>query len=330
MKNTLETRLGIFVALAATVAFMLITTVGGLDKLRPGLHLHALFSTVQELKPGDRVKMGGVEIGRVEKIQLAQDKVKVTMKLRPDAVVRTDSIATIRSAGLMGQNFVSIDFGTPQAKPLMTDQVLNTEEQPDLGAVMQQLNKVGKGIEDVTKVFAGDSMNNLFSTLSDFMMRNSDPLSLTISNMTWASFQVREGKGTIGKLITDDSLYTTAVTTISNLQSGIGSFQSVGDDVKATLAEARKVIDGINAGQGSLGKLVKDEKLYNDGTAAMTNLKEILEKMNRGDGTVGKLINDQEFYKNAKLTLQKVDKATESLEDQGPLSVIGIIASGLF
>jgi phospholipid/cholesterol/gamma-HCH transport system substrate-binding protein len=208
--------------------------------------------------------------------------------------------------------------------------VVNTAEQPDIGAIMQQLDKVGKGIEDVTKVFAGDSMNNLFSTLSDFMKRNSDPLSLTISNMTWASFQVREGKGTIGKLITDDSLYNTAVTTISNLQSGIGSFQSVGDDVKATLAEARKVIDGINAGQGSLGKLVKDEKLYNEGTAAMTNLKEILEKMNRGDGTVGKLINDQEFYKNAKLTLQKVDKATESLEDQGPLSVIGIIASGLF
>jgi phospholipid/cholesterol/gamma-HCH transport system substrate-binding protein len=62
----------------------------------------------------------------------------------------------------------------------------------------------------------------------------------------------------------------------------------------------------------------------------MTNLREILEKINQGQGTVGKLVNEQEFYKNAKLTLQKVDKATESLEDQGPLSVIGIIANGLF
>jgi phospholipid/cholesterol/gamma-HCH transport system substrate-binding protein len=62
----------------------------------------------------------------------------------------------------------------------------------------------------------------------------------------------------------------------------------------------------------------------------MTNLKEILEKINQGNGTVGKLVNDQEFYKNAKLTLQKVDKATEGLEDQGPLSVIGILANGLF
>ena len=89
--------------------------------------------------------------------------------------------------------------------------------------------------------------------------------------------------------------------------------------------------------QGTLGKLVKDEALYTEATASVTylkdsmaNLKEILEKINQGGGTIGKLVNDQEFYRNAKLTLQKVDKATESLEDQGPLSVLGIIANGLF
>ncbi|MBC8095443.1 MAG: hypothetical protein H7Y43_06500 [Akkermansiaceae bacterium] len=62
----------------------------------------------------------------------------------------------------------------------------------------------------------------------------------------------------------------------------------------------------------------------------MTNLKEILEKINQGKGSVGKLVNDQEFYRNAKLTLQKLDKATEGLEDQGPLSVLGIAVNSLF
>jgi phospholipid/cholesterol/gamma-HCH transport system substrate-binding protein len=45
---------------------------------------------------------------------------------------------------------------------------------------------------------------------------------------------------------------------------------------------------------------------------------------------VGKLINEPELYKNAKMTLQKLDKATEGLEDQGPLSVIGILVNNLF
>ena len=61
----------------------------------------------------------------------------------------------------------------------------------------------------------------------------------------------------------------------------------------------------------------------------MTNLSQILQKVNQGQGTIGKLVNDQEFYKNAKLTLQKVDKAADSLEDQGPLTVIGIVANNL-
>jgi phospholipid/cholesterol/gamma-HCH transport system substrate-binding protein len=59
----------------------------------------------------------------------------------------------------------------------------------------------------------------------------------------------------------------------------------------------------------------------------MTNLNSILFKVNQGNGTIGKLVNDQEFYKNAKLSLQKLDKAADGLEDTGPLSVMGIMAN---
>ena len=68
--------------------------VGGADIFQRGYHVSAQFETVQELKVGDSVKMAGVEIGRVEKITLADDKVTVAMKLHPDAVVKTDSQAS--------------------------------------------------------------------------------------------------------------------------------------------------------------------------------------------------------------------------------------------
>ena len=59
--------------------------------------------------------MAGVEVGRVEKIALDEtnNKVRVVMKLKKNVMVRTDSTATIKFTGLMGQNFVSLDFGTP-------------------------------------------------------------------------------------------------------------------------------------------------------------------------------------------------------------------------
>jgi phospholipid/cholesterol/gamma-HCH transport system substrate-binding protein len=62
----------------------------------------------------------------------------------------------------------------------------------------------------------------------------------------------------------------------------------------------------------------------------MTNAHQILLKVNHGDGTLGQIINDDKLLKDAKLMMEKLDKATESLEDTGPLSVLGTMASSLF
>src|SRR5215813_13808149 len=111
MKNSLESKLGMFVALAVVAGVVIIEMLGGPEHFMRGVRLYALFNNVQELKVGDRVKMAGVEIGRVEKIEIAENKVKVTLKLRRTADVKTDSTASIKFTGLMGQNFVAVEFG---------------------------------------------------------------------------------------------------------------------------------------------------------------------------------------------------------------------------
>jgi phospholipid/cholesterol/gamma-HCH transport system substrate-binding protein len=313
MKNSLETRLGIFVILVVLAAWAIMETLGGMEMLHGGYRLNALFSTAQELKLGDNVKMAGVEIGRVEKIALADGKVKVTMKLHSDAVVKTDSEAVIKFSGLMGQNFVSINFGSPDAPYAVDGAVLQTEEQPDLNAVMAKLNDAADGIKRFGDAFSGDKISNLIGPLVDFVKQNNGNISGAISNIDNITGQIASGQGTVGKLIYTDSLYDSALGTVTNLQDAV--------------TEVRSVVNGISNGQGTIGKLVTDETLYNATTASMTNLNQILLRINQGQGTIGKLVNDQEFYKNAKLTLQKVDKAADSLEDTGPLSVIGIMAN---
>jgi phospholipid/cholesterol/gamma-HCH transport system substrate-binding protein len=313
MKNSLETRLGIFAVLVVLAAWAIMETLGGMEMLHGGYRVNALFNTAQELKIGDNVKMAGVEIGRVEKIALADGKVKVTMKLHADAVVKTDSEAIIKFTGLMGQNFVSINFGSPDAPKAVDGAVLQTEEQPDLNAVMAKLNDAADGIKRFGDAFSGDKISNLIGPLVDFVQQNSGNLGGAISNIDNITAEIASGRGTIGKLIYDQSLYNSAMDTVTNLQLAV--------------AEARGVVSGITNGQGTIGKLITDETLYNATTASMTNLNQILLRINQGQGTIGKLVNDQEFYKNAKLTLQKVDKAADSLEDQGPMSVIGIMAN---
>ena len=316
MKNSLETRLGIFVALAVIAAIVIIEMIGGADAFKPGYRVHALFDTVQELKVGDSVKMAGVEIGRVDKIALKDGKVQVTMKLHPDALVKTDSHAVIKFAGLMGQNYVAIDFGTPDGKRLDDNQFITTVEQPDLSAIMAKLDSAAGGIANVAKSFSGDSINNLLGPMTDLIKQNSARITLTLSNMASISGQIASGQGTVGRVIYSDTLYESALNTVTNLQDAV--------------TQAKQLVSGISSGQGTLGKLATDDALYLSTQASMTNLNQILFKINHGDGTLGKLVNSQEFYANAKLSLQKLDKAADSLEDTGPLSVVGIIVGRLF
>jgi phospholipid/cholesterol/gamma-HCH transport system substrate-binding protein len=335
MRNTLETKLGVFFALTLIVAVIILEMVGAADLFKPGYKVYADFKTIQELKKGDLVKMAGVEIGHVEDIGLFNEKVRVTMKIKNTVnkrpvELRTDSKATIRFTGLLGQNFVAVDFGTPTAPRAVAEAILSTTEQPDLSAIMAKLDNVAGDIQGLTKSFTPDSLAPIFGPITDFMKNNSTNFSEILANTRAVTEQVANGRGTVGKLLYDDTLYNTALSAVVGLQAGTAELKSAILEAKGMMTNANTVIAQINAGEGTLGKLAKDESLYREATLAMTNIREIAEKMNKGQGTVGKLINDDSFYKNAKVSLQKLDKATEGLEDQGPLSILGIAVQSLF
>ncbi|MEN9574496.1 MAG: hypothetical protein RL514_2351 [Verrucomicrobiota bacterium] len=391
MKQTsLETKLGMFVALVVVAAVVLLEMAGGTDFFKKGYRLHGLFNTAQELKIGDAVKMAGVPIGKVEKIGFESGRVKVTMKLDQAADVKTDAKATIRFAGLMGQNFVSINLGTTTSPDFKDGDVIQTAEQPDLSAMMQKLDNAAAGIENLAKSFSGDQIQNVLGPLTSFLKDNNPKLTAIFGNLQSISDRIAKGEGTIGKLISDDALYQSTLKTVDTLnktatdaqglladakgairqvegtftnvngaigdvkgfmtdaRSAVTNVQTMFGDARLAIGDARRALTNANdtvlvakqtltdvrsdlqAGKGSLGKLLKDEALYNETTLAMSNLREIMQKINRGQGSVGKFVNDDSLFKNAKMTLQKLDKATEGLEDQGPLSVLGIAVNSLF
>ena len=127
MKNTLETRLGIFFALALIVAIFILEMVGATDWFRGGFRITASFKNAQELKKGDLVKTAGVEIGRVEDIALENGEAKVTLKIQRQYEIKTDAKAFIKFTGLMGQNFVSIEGGSPTAPKIETGSIKTGE-----------------------------------------------------------------------------------------------------------------------------------------------------------------------------------------------------------
>ena len=324
MKNTLETRLGIFFALAILASAIVLEMIGSLQFLSGGLVIQAHFNNVMDLRVGDPVKMAGKQIGRVEDIRFDKNKLLVMMKIVDHtAVIRTDSRATIKFAGLMGQNYVGVDFGTDKGAPVMAGAELVSYEQADLGALLSKLDEVAGGIKKITDNVGDVNFGDLVSLVTDFVRENRPRIAGILTNTESISAQIASGQGTVGKLIYQETLYDSALGTVTNLNDATA-------DIKSAVNQAKGIVADIRAGKGTLGKLTQDEKLYTETSEAMTNLKEILQKVNRGEGSVGKLVNDPSLVNNAKLTLQKLDKATDGLEDQGPLSILGIMAGKLF
>jgi phospholipid/cholesterol/gamma-HCH transport system substrate-binding protein len=330
MKESIESKLGIFFALAVVLGLFILEYIGSFGFLQRGYHLHALFRNVQDLKVGDTVKMAGVNVGRVESIVLTNASADVTLNLSRAADVKTDSKASISFTGLMAQNYIAIDFGAPGSPKVEDGAILQTTEQPDLGQLFAKLDKVATGVENLTRSFSGEKIDTFLGPLTDFVKDNKSNLTSTISNIKIVSDRIAQGRGTVGKLINEDTLYVSAQNVVSNLQSAGADVKGVTADAHTLLTNANQAVTDARGGRGTVGKLLTDDTLYHEAAATMSNAHSIMRKIDDGQGTVGQLINDKSFLKDAKLSLQKLDKATESLEDTGPLSILGTMASSLF
>ena len=323
MRHSKEVLLGLFVTIALVSLFMVIEMVGGLEFFKKGMLVNAYFNTALELKRGDPVKMAGVPVGRVADITITNERVRVDMRINEGVVLRTTTEASIRFSGLMGQNYVNLNFGVTNGAIASDGSTLTTAEVPDISAMLARLDKAADGLGKLTESFSGMKIDALIAPVTDFFKQSREPMTQTLTNLQAITERITAGNGTIGKLINDATFYDSALSTVTNLQSA-------GEDLRSALADAKQTMKEVTDGQGTIGRMLKDDSLYRQLTNTMANASEAVEKVNKGGGTLGLLVNDPALFKNANLTLQKVDKATESLEDQGVLTVLGIAVGKLF
>ena len=92
---------------------------------------------------------------------------------------------------------------------------------------------------------------------------------------------------------------------LEGLANGEGTFgkllkdEELYDETKAALSNVNDITASLKAGKGTLGKLLVDDSLYNETKTAFTNLGNMAEKLNTSEGTIGKLLNDDTLYKEA-------------------------------
>lgn len=316
----------VIVAIAALVALISLMsgTTGGLFTRR--IVVHSFFENAAGLKPGAPVNLQGVTIGSVSKILIVPQRkltpVEVIMKIgtKYHAALHTDSLASLSTAGVLGDTFVDIDSSHATGPPLKNGDQLPTTETPSLSDVIKSSQST---IEQVNVILAK------VNTLADALGTNKGTLGAlindpalykravgTLNEAQKLVTQINQGKGTLGKLMTDPTLYNRANDTIGKLQdiatqidAGHGTVgklikdPSLYNNVNHTAANANKLIAEINNGQGTLGMLAKDEAFRSKVNKTVASLQEILQRMNEGQGTMGKLLHDPTLYNNSNRTI---------------------------
>jgi phospholipid/cholesterol/gamma-HCH transport system substrate-binding protein len=131
------------------------------------------------------------------------------------------------------------------------------------------------------------------------------------------------GEGTLGKLINDPKLH-------DELLVSVGDIKNAAAQAKDFVTNAQAIVAQVKSGQGTLGVLIYDQDAGNNIKVVAKNLRELSDKLRQGQGTLGRLFTDDSLYLQAQATLKKADRMIEGLDDQGPITAVGLAAKSLF
>jgi phospholipid/cholesterol/gamma-HCH transport system substrate-binding protein len=328
-KNKLAgVRVGLLVLAAIAILILTIFAVSGdITWFRKKTIVRTYMSNVDGLHKGAEVRFSGVKIGSVSDINLspkipadekAPDLIEIVMEISGtlngvDAVqrIRTDSLAVLKGAGVLGDNIIDITPGTTQGQPIQDGAVIKSYATKSVGDIinasktaMDNLNVITENIKDVTaNIREGEGSIGRF--LKDETIYTN--LNKTVLQAEALMSSIRRGEGTAGRLISDPALYNRA-------NELVASFQASADQIKTVLADTQ-------AGKGTVGKLLKDEELYNRTRELMVKfeatadkLDNTIAKVNRGEGTVGKLLHEEQLYQEFRESLAKFRTLADNLE----------------
>jgi phospholipid/cholesterol/gamma-HCH transport system substrate-binding protein len=320
---TAEQRIGIFFILGLVLFFVAVELTLGIGVLEKRYPLYATFRDVQGLDTGADVRVAGLKAGRVESMRIQDGVVVVKMALDRSVEVKKDSIARLDFRALSGERFVALSLGTPTAKRAEPGDTIEGETPASFTDVVDKLAVVADSVTDLMSGL-NENSRRLLSNLADLVEENRSALGATAQNLASITGKLDRGTGTLGLLVNDPTLY-------DRMSGTMG-------DVRRSVQDLGSVARNISEGRSTLGKLAtQDDGLYSELretvdtlNATARNVEAITDGMRAGEGTIGKALTDDSLYTDAQDTLHTVNRATQSVEDQSAISLLGTIVTSLF
>lgn len=273
-----QLRVGVFVLVTIVILiFLVLNASGDINPFTRKLHLKSRFVDANGLRDGSEVRLAGVKVGKVERITLLPPS-DVPNAPRVEALLTIDSTIDGQPASQRIRSDSTAQQGSPSL--LGNEMLINITPGTAAGSPVQEGAILPSSSSNTVNDFATSGTD-----LAQRLSKLSDEISGIVKD-------VKNGKGTVGRLFNDEALY---------------------NNLNATIRETEDVMTQVRSGNGSAGRFINDPALYNNAADITLQLKAIAADLRAGRGTAGKLLTDDELYVRINRTADRLDKAVDQV-----------------
>jgi phospholipid/cholesterol/gamma-HCH transport system substrate-binding protein len=288
-----ELRLGLLIFVAMAI-FLWASIQGGSSLFKKEHSLHARFANVQGVTAGAAIWYQGVEVGSVKKLEFVPvaDTSGVVVSFKVDEkvfpMIRRDSRVRIQALNVFGEKFIEVTPGTREAARVANGDTLAADKPTDIAELMGRADRIV------------------------------DQLAMTVGDLQFVMRKVKNGEGSLGKLTSSDELYVSLNRTIRNaevLTANLDRSQvAMRTNLVALTTSLDSLLQGIDRGEGTFGKMAKDPALYDNLSSASARIDSTLARVERGEGNLGQLSKDEKLYKNLEGSLGRLDQLLADIQ----------------
>ncbi|UCD57198.1 MAG: MCE family protein [Candidatus Hydrogenedentota bacterium] len=293
-RRTTETIVGIFVLASLVLLLVVVIFIGRRQNIfEKRYEITGVFNSVAGLQTGAEVHLAGINVGYVKDVKFSPtNEVEVVMKISSGQAerIRADSVASIKTMGLMGDRYVEITVGSQEEPVILAGGAIRTSELFELGELLESARPALGNLEN--------AIENI-SLLTDELTDPRGEVGTILENVKLLTTDIREGQGTMGALLTRDELYERASEVLETTQETMDNFNEVSIDAKEASSSFRDIIEEARSTVQKFG--------------------EFSEKAGEATAGISEVVSSgQEIMKEAKTITSNLKAASEDIKEATP------------
>jgi len=284
--RVMEELVGFFLIVTIVLGIAAVVFVGkGKEWFKEHVVYRTYFEEGYYIKPGSRVKLFKIDIGKVQSVRLTEDnRVDVKMKVLAEYApkIREDSIAKVESPTFIGSEYISISPGSPDKPSIAPGGLIASVRKESISDYVKQF-ELDKKSKALTMIL--DDLGKLVAELSD----DKKGIPALVSNANQMVFSIGDSKKGMPKTLANLNDF------IEKFNDPNGNFSAMIDNFTATSRRLEGLVDNLDK--------------------TIVNFREISEQIARGEGSAGQILMNDDLYRSINSTMDKIDTLLQELKE---------------